>query len=297
MRVFITGATGYVGGSVAARLLARGDRVLGLVRSPEKARAAEAVGIEPLLGTLADVDVLAEGARLCDAVIHAANSDDVYSAEALVEALAGTGKAFLQTSGSSIIADRAAGEPSDRVFHEDTPFDPLPERVLRVAIDRAVLLAAHRGVRSVVLRPSLIYGVGLGLHKESIQLPKLAELARRSGVARHVGRGLSRWGHVHIEDTADLFLLALDRAAPGSLFYVESGEDSWRDIARGVGRAVGLGNRAEPWPIAEAYKEWGAAAWTSFGSNSRIRADKARAMLGWQPKAPGLMEVVATTPL
>jgi nucleoside-diphosphate-sugar epimerase len=295
MRVFITGASGYIAGTVAARLIARGDRVLGLVRSAEKAEAVAALGIEPLIGTLADPDILAEGARRAEAVIHTASSDDPWSAEALLGALEGTGKSFIQTSGSSIVADRAAGEPSELIFHEDTIFDPLPERLLRVAIDEKVLRAAHRGVRSIVLRPGLIYGRGAGVHRDSIQLPKLAELARRSGVARHVGRGLNRWAHVHVDDTAALFILALDRAPPGSLFYVESGETAWRDIARAVGGALGLGERAEPWPIAEAVKEWGAAAWTSFGSNSRVRADKARAMLGWEPKAPGLLESIEAT--
>jgi nucleoside-diphosphate-sugar epimerase len=295
MRVFVTGASGYIGGTVAARLIARGDSVLGLVRSREKAEAVAGLGIEPLIGTLADPDILAEGARAADAVIHTASSDDPWSAEALLAALEGTGKSFIQTSGSSIVADRAAGEPSDLVFHEDTIFDPLPERLLRVAIDERVLRAAHRGVRSIVLRPGLVYGRGAGVHRDSIQLPKLAALARRDGVVRHVGRGLNRWAHVHIDDLAELFLLALDRAPAGSLFYVESGETAWRDIARAVGRALGLGDRAEPWPIAAAVKEWGAAAWTSFGSNSRVRADKARAMLGWQAKAPGLPETIPTT--
>jgi nucleoside-diphosphate-sugar epimerase len=294
MQVFVTGASGYIGGTVAKLLIDRGDTVLGLVRTAEKAAAVEALGIEPLIGSLADGGVLAEGARRADAVIHTANSDDPYSAEMLLAALEGSGKAYIQTSGSSIVADRSGGEPSEVIFHEDTVFEPLPERALRVAIDRKVLMAAHHGVRSIVLRPTLIYGMGLGLHRDSIQLPKLAELARKSGVARHVGRGLARWGHVHIEDTAELFLLALDKALPGSLFYIESGEDSWRDIARAVGRALGLGDRAEPWPVEEAVKELGAGAWTSFGSNSRVRADKARAMLGWRPKAPGLMETIPT---
>jgi nucleoside-diphosphate-sugar epimerase len=292
MLVFITGATGYVGGSVAARLIARGHRVLGLCRSEEKAAALQGLGIEPLPGTLADAAVLADGARRADAVVNAADSDHLYAAERLLEALEGSGKPFIQTSGSSVIADRAAGEPSARIFHEDTPFEPLPERALRGAIDRTVLAAAHRGVRTVVLRPGLIYGTGLGLHKESVQIPKLAELARASGVARHVGRGLNMWSHLHIDDTAELFLLALEKAPSGSLFYAENGEATMRELAAAIGRRLGLGEETEPWPIEEAFRAWGSAAYTSLGSNSRIRADKARAMLGWAPSGPPLIETV-----
>jgi nucleoside-diphosphate-sugar epimerase len=292
MRVFITGATGYVGGSVAAKLVARGHQVLGLCRSEAKAAALRGIGVEPLVGTLADAAVLAEGARRADAVVNAADSDHIYAVERLLDALEGSGKTFVQTSGSSIVADRAAGEPGARIFHEDTPFEPLPERALRVAIDRIVLAAAHRGVRAVVLRPGLIYGEGLGLHKESVQIPKLAELAQASGIARHVGRGLNIWGHLHIDDAAELFLLALEKAPAGSLFYGESGEASMRDLAAAIGRRLGLGEETEPWPIEEAFRAWGAAAYTSFGSNSRIRADKARAMLGWQPKGPPLIATI-----
>ncbi|HTQ76576.1 MAG TPA: NAD-dependent epimerase/dehydratase family protein, partial [Burkholderiales bacterium] len=122
MRVFVTGASGYIGGSVAAALMKAGHKVAGLARSAGRGREIAALGIEPVIGSLADGAVLARAAREADAVIHAANSDDRPSIEAMLPALEGSGKLFLQTSGSSIVGDQAGGEPTDRVYEDDTPF-------------------------------------------------------------------------------------------------------------------------------------------------------------------------------
>src|SRR3954468_21594074 len=128
VKVFITGATGYIGGSVAAKLVATGHQVLGLVRQQDKAAQLKARGIEPVLGALSDLSLVADAARGADAVINAASSDESFVVEALIAALAGSGKALLHTSGSSVVADRAAGEYSALVFNEDGPLEPLPER-------------------------------------------------------------------------------------------------------------------------------------------------------------------------
>ena len=293
MRVFVTGATGYIGGSVAVRLVAEGHQVSGLVRSAEAAAKVRALGITPVMGTLADRTVLVEAARAADAVINAANADDADLLDAMLPALAGSGKVFLQTSGSSIVGDNAGGEPSDRVYDEDTPVAPLPDKARRVAINERVRAAARDGVRSVVLCPSLIYGTGKGVHKASIQVPQLIELARKSGVARHVGRGLNVWSNVQIDDLVDLYLLALAKAAPGSFFYAENGEASMKALAEVISRLLGFGGRTEAIALEDAVKEWGgvAAAFT-FGSNSRVRARRARADLGWRPHRFGLLDDV-----
>ena len=293
MRVFVTGATGYIGGSVAVRLVAEGHQVSGLVRSAEAATKVRALGITPVMGTLADRAVLVEAARAADAVINAANADDADLLDAMLPALAGSGKVFLQTSGSSIVGDNAGGEPSDRVYDEDTPVAPLPDKARRVAINERVRAAARDGVRSVVLCPSLIYGTGTGVHKASIQVPQLIELARRSGVARHVGRGLNVWSNVQIDDLVDLYLLALAKAARGSFFYAENGEASMKALAEAISRLLGFGGRTEAIALEDAVKEWGgvAAAFT-FGSNSRVRARRARADLGWRPHRIGLLDDV-----
>ena len=181
MHIFITGATGYIGGAVAARLLADGHRVFGLARTPEKARALAASGIAPVAGALVDLGTLREAAQAADAVINAASADDSMVAHVLVQALEGSGKPLLHTSGTSVAADRALGERSDVVFTEDMPLQTLPERLLRVEVERSVLGAAGRGVRSVVIRPALLYGRGPGLNPHSHQLPQLARITVARG--------------------------------------------------------------------------------------------------------------------
>ena len=285
MMVFVTGASGYIGGSIAARLVAAGHRVTGLTRSPEKAEALRVRGIEPVVGSLDEADLLAQAARRADAVVNAASSDHRGAAEALLDALAGSDKPFLHTSGTSVVADDARGEPGNRVFDEETPFEPLPERAARAALDGTIVAAVERGVRTTVLCNSLIYGRGLGVHAESVQIPTLARLAREGGAPRHIGRGLNVWSNVHIEDVADLYLLALERAPAGSFYFVENGEASYKAMAEAIGRALGLDQPPQAWPFEAAAKELGLApAKCTYGSNSRVRAEKARRTLGWAPR-------------
>jgi nucleoside-diphosphate-sugar epimerase len=294
MRIFLTGASGYIGGSVAAALLAAGHEVAGLARSAERARQVEALGIEPVLGELGNAGALAHAARAADAVIHAASSDDRGSVEAMLPALEASGKLFLQTSGSSIVADQAGGEPGDKVYQDDTPFTPGPGRAARVAINELVRASAARGVRAVVIAPALIYGEGRGLHRQSIQVPALERVARRSGVARHVGRGENLWSNVHIDDLADLYLRILERAPAGAFYYAENGECSMRALCAAISLGLGYGGRTEPMSLAEAIAEWGdGAANYTYGSNSRVRAVRARRELGWAPRGPALLDSIA----
>ena len=151
MKVFVTGASGYIGGSVAAGLLEAGHSVLGLVRSGERAAQVRALGIEPVLGSLSDAALLAQAARQADAVINAANSDDRGAVEAMLPALSGSGKCFIHTSGSSIVVDMAAGKRGDKVYEDETPVQPLPGKAARVAIDTRVLGSAKDGVRAAVI--------------------------------------------------------------------------------------------------------------------------------------------------
>jgi nucleoside-diphosphate-sugar epimerase len=289
MNVFLTGASGYIGGSIAVGLVRNGHRVRGLVRSGTKAEAVARFGMEPVLGSLEDRDLLVGEAGRAEAVVNAADSDHRGAVEALLDGLEGSAKPLLHTSGSSIVADDARGEPSELIFDEDTPIDPVPAKAARVAIDRLVLDAAGRGVRTVVICNTLIYGRGLGPHPDSIQIPLLADRARRTGVARHVGRGLNIWSHVHVEDMADLYLLALARAEPGTFLYAENGEASFRDVTAAIAKALGVAG-PEPWPVEEAVAELGVPrAVYSLGSNSRVRGKRSRA-LGWRPRRAGLLE-------
>ncbi|TMJ04579.1 MAG: NAD-dependent epimerase/dehydratase family protein [Alphaproteobacteria bacterium] len=291
MRVFITGATGYIGGSVATKLRDAGHEILGLARSDDAAAALRKRGIEPLRGDINAYSPFVEATKRVDAVINAANSDNPFVVHALLDGLAGSGKTLIQTSGSSVVGAYDNGEASDDTFDEDTPFTPEPEKAGRVAIDQAVLAAAKDGVRSIVIRPTLIYGRGIGVSSTSVQLPKLIDVARKHGVPRHVGRGLNIWSHVHIADVVDLFLLALDKAPAGSLFYAENGEASFKSVAQSIGRMLGMGDRTQDWPIGEAVEGLGPGAYLSFGSNSRVRGVKSRA-LGWKPKQGTLADEI-----
>jgi nucleoside-diphosphate-sugar epimerase len=294
VKIFLTGASGYIGGSVAAALRSAGHEVLGLVRSPHKVDQLAASGITPVLGDLNDAALLARAARDADAVVHTADADHRAAADAMLGALAGSGKAFLHTSGSSIVGDGAWGEPSDRIYADDTPFRPGPGRVARVAVNERVLAAAREGVRAMVITPSLIYGAGRGLHRESVQIPRLVALAKKSGVPRHVGRGENIWSNVHIDDLVDVYLRVLEKGSAGASYYAENGESSMREACAAIGRALGLGERTAPMTKEEAIAEFGEGPATySYGSNSRVRATRARRELGWSPRGPGLLDTIS----
>ena len=145
MKVFVTGATGYIGGSVAERLIASGHQVVGLVRTAEKARLLKDRGIEPVLGTLDDSEIITNAAHAADAVIHAASADHPGSVVTLVAALERSGKTLICTTGSGIVADSADGEyASSVVFTEDTYFEPVPFRRPRVAMNSLRSPGSHR---------------------------------------------------------------------------------------------------------------------------------------------------------
>ena len=292
MQIFITAASGYIGGSVAAALVAAGHRVSGLARSRETAEALAARGITPVSGTLDDAAVLASAAQAADVTIGAANADHRASAETIVKALAGSGKTYLHTSGSSIVGTPANGEFVPAIFDEDTPFTPSPARAARVAVD--TIVRGADGMRGIVIAPSLIYGRGHGLHTDSVQVPWLIALARKAGVAKHIGSGENRWANVHIDDLVPLYLLAIAKAPAGGFYFAENGEASMREVCEAISRMLGQGGRTESMSVAEAAAEWGeGAAKNTMGSNSRVRAKRARADLGWAPSAPPLFDEIA----
>lgn len=293
MKIFITGASGYIGGALAEALVAAGHSVSGLARSDETAAALRKRGMTPVRGTLDAGEALAAAARAADVTVNAANAGHRGAAEAMVAALAGSGKAFIHTSGSSIIGTRARGALVEAVFDEDTPFTPTPQRAARVEIDTMVRAAASNGVRTAVIAPSLIYGRGGGLNPHSIQVPWLIALAKKSGVARHIGSGENRWSNVHIDDIVTLYRAAIDKAPGGGFYFAENGENSMREVCEAVSRMLGFGGRTQSMTIEEAAVEWGEGpANDTMGSNSRVRAKRARAELGWSPTgAPLIAEI------
>ncbi|WP_193181239.1 NAD-dependent epimerase/dehydratase family protein [Nisaea sediminum] len=293
MKIFLTGASGFIGGSVAVHLIAAGHDVRGLVRSQERADAVTRFGIVPVLGSLDDAPVLAEEAARADAVINAASADHRAAVETMLDALAGSGKTFLHTSGSSIVGRRDEGHVSGAVFDEETPIDPSPARAARVALNHDILAAAERNIRTMIIAPSLIYGRGLGVNPDSMQIPWLIDVARKTGGARHIGPGENIWSNVHIGDLVELYRLVLEKAPAGAFYYAENGENSMREAAAAIGQTLGFGGGTEEMSIDEAAGYWGdGPANDTMASNSRVRARRARSELGWAPSNPGLIEEI-----
>ncbi|SDU74728.1 MULTISPECIES: NAD-dependent epimerase/dehydratase family protein [Pseudomonas fluorescens group] len=290
MNIFVTGAAGFIGGSIATGLVQAGHKVTGLVRSAEQADELKALGMNAVIGTLDDSQLLAEQARAADAVINAASSDHRGAVEALLDALRGSNKVFLHTSGSSIVGDASGGKSSDVIYFEDNLPEPTVDKADRVAIDNLVLAASKDGVNSAVICNTLIYGHSLGVKRDSVQLPRLLKQARKSGVVRHVGSGQNIWSNVHIEDVIALYLLALTRNVPGTFYFVESGEASFIDMTTAMAEALNLG-KPQDWPLQDAEAEWGyEMANYGLGSNSRVRGKHARELLGWTPKRTSVVE-------
>jgi nucleoside-diphosphate-sugar epimerase len=291
MNIFVTGASGYIGGAVAHRLLQLGHSVTGLTRTEATAQLLRQRGIEPIIGSLDDAAVLTSAAQEADAVIHAASADHEPSVHTLVAALERSGKLLIHTSGSAIVADDACGEyASEKVFSDDDYFEPVPFRRQRVEMNRHVREAAiDKGVRGVVICPSMIYGVGAGLKQESEQIPRMTAISAQVGAGIYVGKGLNRYSNVHIDDLVDLYLLVLEKAPGGSFYFAENGHASFLEIARLISDSLGLGGKTQSLDVDYVTSNLGEAARYGAASNSRVSAVNAR-RLGWSPSRPSLVE-------
>lgn len=293
MRIFCTGASGYIGGSIALALAAAGHEVSGLVRSEENAERVRSLGIAPVHGTLDDVDLLGAAAARADAIVHAANADHEPSARAMLAAIEGTGRAYIHTSGSSVVGTQSAGQRVDAVFDEDTPIIPSAGRAARVALNEDILSFKAKGIRAIIICPSLIYGISRGPTKHSMQVPWLIRLAKKAGVAKHYGAGENIWSNVHIDDLVDLYLLALASAPSGAFYFAENGENSMRQVCEAITRKLGVTTGTVSMSLDEASREWGeGVAQNTMGSNSRVRAVRARRELGWRPNRRSLIDEI-----
>ncbi|RLM30208.1 NAD-dependent epimerase/dehydratase family protein [Brenneria salicis] len=293
MKIFITGSTGYIGGSLSVYLRNAGHHIRGLVRNPEKAVQLTARGIEPVIGELSDSELLSYEAQRADAVINAANSDDLNTVETLLTAIRGTNKPLIHTSGTSIIADISDGNKSnDNIFAENSTLLITPEKQARRAIDEKIL--ETKGIRGIVLCNSLIYGEGKLPGTNSVQIPLLINQARDSGVVRIVGKGLNIWSNVHIDDLCELYRLALENAPAGAFYFVENGEASFAELGAALAKCLGT-QGPQSWSIEEAAEVWGKTrARYSLGSNSRVRSVRARQELGWKPQHNSVIQWILT---
>lgn len=286
MRVFVTGATGWVGSVVVDELLSAGHQVLGLSRSEQKATALAARGAEVLSGTLDDLDRLAEAAGSADAVIHTAfghdfskfaeNSEQERRAiEAMGEALIGTSKPLLYTAGLALLT------PGRVVTEADTPppYDPNFPRLNEVA----AATLAERGVKVASVRlATTVHGIG-----DRMFMARLAMLARQTGVSAYIGDGANRWPAVHVSDAGRLYRLALEAGAPARVFHANAEEGvPFRAIAKAIGDALGL--PVEPRPP----EHFGALA-VFAAADAPASSTRTRELIGWQPTGPTLLADLA----
>ncbi len=287
MEVFVTGATGFVGGAVAARLLAAGHGVRGLARSAQAEARLRDAGVEPVPGGLEDVDVVAAAAARADATVHAAFETsrrgvalDRGVVDAALAALAGTGKAFVYTSGTAV-----AGDLRGRVGDEAAPLPTEGPVAWRAEVERAVVAGWERGVRTAVVRPSTVYGHGGG----GVVLGLVAA-ARRDGAVRFPGDGSQRWCTVHVDDLADLYLRVAERAPAGSVWIGTSGETlRLRTLAEAASRAGGAEGRVEGLDPVDARAKLG---WMAdlLALDLAVTGEKAKRELGWDPRGPTLLQ-------
>ena len=283
LNVFLTGATGYIGGAVADALLADGHSVVGLARSDEAARRLTAKGIIPFHGDLNSPANLAKAAMESDGVIHAGTTNDgridQEAVRAMLDALRGSNKPFLYTSGICVL-----GDTGRKIADETWPANPAALVAWRPEVEQLALAAAPSGIRSIVIRPGIVYGRGGGIPEDFVKS------ARETGAARYVGTGDNHWPLVHVEDLADLYVRAFQHAASGALFHATDGSAfRVREIAEAASLGAGAGGRTQSWPLEEARKALGAYA-DALVLDQLVSPDKARTTLDWQPRMASVVE-------
>ena len=286
MRVFVTGASGFIGSAVVRELIGAGHSVLGLVRSDAAAASLAATGATVHRGSLEDMDSLRRGAAAVDSVIHTAFIHDFSRFQenceidrraiaAMASVLEGTGKPMLVTSGTGL-----AG--TGRIAREDDP--PLvPNPNPRVASEEAADAAVKRGTRVAIVRLPQVHGGDGKCGLVSYAL----EIARQKGVSAYVGEGLNRWPSVHRLDAAVLYRLALEHAIAGARYHAVADEGvPVRDIAAVLGRHLGVPTVSLSPEAAAGHFGWLAHfAAADNPSSSALTRER----LGWTPKQVGMM--------
>ncbi|MGY2873269.1 nucleoside-diphosphate-sugar epimerase [Marmoricola sp. URHA0025 HA25] len=291
MRVFVTGASGWIGSAVTDELLAHEHEVVGLARSDSAAAALEAKGAKPHHGSLTDLDSLAAGAGATDGVVHLAFNHDFSdyagagrteraAVQRMLDALKGTGRPFLLASG---LATGITGRP----MTEDDPSPHHGADSMRGGSENLALEYADRGVRPVALRfAASVHGM-----RDHGFVARLTQIARDRGVAGYIGDGSSRWPAVHRTDAARLVGLALDKAPAGARVHAvaETGIES-RAIAAAISERLGVPTVSVAPEDAEAHFGWLA---RFFGMDVTATSTRTQELLGWTPTGPTLLEDIA----
>lgn len=276
-RVFLTGATGYLGSAIGARLVRGGHEVIGLTRREKAVRRLESLGMSAVVGSLEHPDAWVGRLKNADAVVHAA-ADPMKTAardQRLLEAVRtamidGRVRRLLYTSGVWVYGD------SDGVIDEDTPLKPLSISRWRAAHEEVALDYLENGLETVILRPAIVYGEARGI------LGNWWREAHDGHAVMYPGDGTQRWPMVHRDDVAEGYLLALEHAQPGSRFLLaDESRHTAREIAESIGRVTDA--TVQAWPRDQVLLKLG-----DYGeallASQRVDATAARRELGWVPQ-------------
>ena len=286
MKVFVTGATGYVGGALTEVLVQRGHEVSGLARTDRAAAGLRRRGVRPVLGDLRRLDVLASAAAAADGVVNAATTYDLdrgdvetAAVSAMLDALGDDGRPLVYTSDQLIYGDTGP-EPAE----ETRPLAPPPFLTWRPAVEQ--LVVSRPGVRGVALRATAVHGRG-----GNQLFPGWIAASARDGVAGYVAEGRVRWSFVHVDDLARAYALALEDGAARAVYNVAAEPAvSLRDVAAAVAEAAGVGGRTRSLSVDEAAPVFGPAARLFAEANLVLSARRIREDLGWAPTAPTVLD-------
>lgn len=286
MRIFVLGASGYIGAAVVRELVAHGHHVSGLVRSDVASATVRALGAQAVRGTLDSLDVIELTAREHDAIVHAAffrGPAFVPAERRLLERFAqlAHGKHVLVTTSGSWVY----GSRGDAIVDEDAPLNPIPLVAWRPEHEQLALAA---GARSIVIRPCAVYGDGRGMVGGMIE-------QARGGAVRIVGDGHNRWSLVRVDALAELYRLAIEHPQARGIYNAAAGPAvPYVEIARAASRAGGGDGTIEHLTLEAAGAQLGPYA-DALALDLQVSGEKARRELGWSPHRPSVLEELANT--
>lgn len=288
MKVFVTGATGYIGSAVCDALRRAGHFVFGLAPSPEDAEVIRGRGDIPVKGSLQEPETLRAAAAAADGVVHAAAAAgpefgalDRLAVDALLDSLNGTGRPFLYTSSVWVM-----GDTGGRMNGEISAIHPPALLSWRPAVEEKVLAAKENTVKAMVFRPGMVFGRGAGA------VGGFFHCARTKGYVEVIGDGENYWSNVHVDDLADLYRRALESPAPGELFLACAGmPHPVKRIAHAVAKAASVEGQVCYVSVDEASARLGSVA-DALALDCRAGSTKAVRYFGWSPKTPFIFDEI-----